>query len=452
MDFLLSLNESTVSAFQYFFDTAFGALMIFIFSQVKASRKNVVTIILLAVFSYVLVLAAIVSGNRANIGILYTLFVHAPFLLCFTLYFKVPVSITLIAHFLTYNILSTRLFFGNLSFLILQDAMPSVDAAIATRIGWILSGPLVVFSSLFLLARRFPDLVTESRNERMLLLRAMGGAYFVIQLTHLSGLVERRIDPLLMSLIFSILLYSFIISVCMYSSIVKEAEAVKARNTAYSIQMEGLARLTDAMSDYLLNTARLRHDHRHFLALIDLHSRSGNLEAIRSLVEKNLDVFGSSPSRATGDDILDGIITLFRKKAEACGAAIDVGGVSLLDIPVPRDDLCLLLSNCLENAIESVKSVSVEERRITVSVARNADTGATALLVRNPCKDRVEFAPNGSPVSRRGEGHGYGTRSMKLIVEKYKGLCGFSVEEGYFIFRAAFFARKNEADAPAVSR
>lgn len=444
MNLLLTVSEPQISAVQYFFDTLFGGLMLFVFAQVPATKKNIVSMILLVLLCYSCVLVTIASRNQANIGILYTIFVHLPFMLWSVLVFKIPVSMTLVSHFLTYNLLSSRLFFGNVSLLVLQHIVPGIHTAIATRIGWILSGPLVVFISLYLLVYRFPVLVVQNRNERMLLLWALGGAYVVIQLTHLSGIFSGQVDPLLVSLIFSILLLSFIISVSMYSSIVKEAEAIKARHTVYAQQTEGLALLTDAMSDYLQSTTRLRHDHRHFLTLIELHSKNGNLQAIENLVRDNLEVFDSSPSRVTGDDIVDGIITLFRKRAESHGVSIEITGTNLLDLPVARDDLCLLLSNCLENAIDATRKEPQGTRQITVSVTRNTDTGTLALLVRNPCTESVKFTDTGVPVSDRGDGHGFGTRSMKLIVNKHRGLCNFSVEQNHFHFRAAFFGMKQD--------
>lgn len=236
----------------------------------------------------------------------------------------------------------------------------------------------------------------------------------------------------------------------MYSSIVKKAEAIKTRNAAYSIQTEGLALLTEAMSSYIQNTARIRHDQRHLLTLINLHSNNGNLHAIQDLVKEHLAVFDTSPVRDTGDDILDGLLTLFRKRAEAYSIVIDVSGNNLLDIPVHRDDLCLLLSNCFENAIESTKTVPVDSRRITVSIARKTDTGTIALLVRNPCDKSVSFGKNGDPISHRGDSHGFGTISMKMIVAKYNGLSSFSVEENYFFFRAVFFCGSKSLSGTSI--
>ena len=53
----------------------------------------------------------------------------------------------------------------------------------------------------------------------------------------------------------------------------------------------------------------------------------------------------------------------------------------------------------------------------------------------NPCPEGIQFE-NGLPVTNA-EGHGIGVRSICAIVEKYKGLSDFSVQEGRFILRVS---------------
>ena len=45
----------------------------------------------------------------------------------------------------------------------------------------------------------------------------------------------------------------------------------------------------------------------------------------------------------------------------------------------------------------------------------------------NPCPEGIQFE-NGLPVTHA-EGHGIGVRSICAIVEKYKGLSDFSVQD-----------------------
>lgn len=447
MNYLIQLTEQQVSAFQYFLDTLYGAVMLFIFAQVSPKVKNILSFGILVLCSYSLVLCTILFKNVANIGFFYTLFVHIPFILFFILVFKKKTIVVLIAHFLIYSILSSRYFFGNLFKFLFSFFGSHIQEAIATRIGWIVSAPFLVIASIYLFGRRFPLLGSEDRTEQRLLLGSLGLAYIVIQILHISSLFQNQIEILLLSFIFFILLYSFLLSVCFYSSIIKEAEIIKTQNTAYSLQTEGLFLLNEAITNYLESTARLRHDQRHLLNILDSHANKGDLSAIKRLINKNLEVINASPQRVTGDEIIDSILTLFIKRASEFKIHIEIQGSSLLEIPISHDDLSLLLSNSLENAINATQLVSEDYRQVLLNVTKNKDTGTIALLIQNPCVNPVTFSQDGLPQSLRGETHGYGTRSMRLIVSKYNGLCSFSTEENFFIFRAVFFhAQKIKGD------
>jgi sensor histidine kinase regulating citrate/malate metabolism len=55
--------------------------------------------------------------------------------------------------------------------------------------------------------------------------------------------------------------------------------------------------------------------------------------------------------------------------------------------------------------------------------------------VRNTYQTEPVFY-QGLPVTKE-QGHGFGTKSMIHIVEKYGGVYQFSVKDGWFIFQAA---------------
>lgn len=58
-----------------------------------------------------------------------------------------------------------------------------------------------------------------------------------------------------------------------------------------------------------------------------------------------------------------------------------------------------------------------------------------SFAVRQSLSGGIQFE-NGLPVTHA-EGHGIGVRSICAIVEKYKGLSDFSVQDGRFILRVS---------------
>ena len=58
------------------------------------------------------------------------------------------------------------------------------------------------------------------------------------------------------------------------------------------------------------------------------------------------------------------------------------------------------------------------------------------LQIANSCSFPVQFCAEGIPTTSQ-PGHGLGVRSICAIVEKYKGLSDFSVQDGRFILRVS---------------
>ena len=62
--------------------------------------------------------------------------------------------------------------------------------------------------------------------------------------------------------------------------------------------------------------------------------------------------------------------------------------------------------------------------------------GRLFVQIANSCSFPVQFDAQGVPTTSQ-PGHGLGVRSICAIVEKYKGLSDFSVQDGRFILRVS---------------
>lgn len=102
------------------------------------------------------------------------------------------------------------------------------------------------------------------------------------------------------------------------------------------------------------------------------------------------------------------------------------------DIPLPETELCVLLSNGLENAIEAASQVEDEQFR-KVRVSCNIHKNNLLIYIDNSFSGKIAME-NGLPQSGR-EGHGFGSKSMVMIAEKYNGYCSFVKTDEIFMLR-----------------
>lgn len=94
-------------------------------------------------------------------------------------------------------------------------------------------------------------------------------------------------------------------------------------------------------------------------------------------------------------------------------------------------DICVLLSNLLDNAIEASESVT-EYPTITLTITNQQNY--LCILVRNRIMESVLKKNEQLKTTKRNQkNHGLGLYSVSQIVEKYEGMQNFYEKNGYFV-------------------
>lgn len=96
-------------------------------------------------------------------------------------------------------------------------------------------------------------------------------------------------------------------------------------------------------------------------------------------------------------------------------------------------EIYAMFGNMLDNAMEAVLSIDDEERRC-ISLNVREVKGYLSITMRNYCDKQLKFSEEGLPLTTKedSEYHGFGMRSIKLIVEKYDGTFSLALEDGVF--------------------
>ena len=155
------------------------------------------------------------------------------------------------------------------------------------------------------------------------------------------------------------------------------------------------------------------HDLRHRLDNLKESVDSGELEELKNAV----DIYGSDIK--TGLEALDLVIS--EKSPYLVGHKIrfsclaDIASLSY----IPRHSLYSLFENAFSNAIEAVEKLPVEKRSIHLRGMELGDY--VSIHIENPCLAEG-ILPNLDTTKKDHANHGYGLKSMRLLVERYQGL------------------------------
>lgn len=192
----------------------------------------------------------------------------------------------------------------------------------------------------------------------------------------------------------------------------------------------------DALRASQAMTVQYRHDLRHHLQYLSNCIANGQEERAQRYISSVCgEIEAQQVRRWCENEAANLILSAFAGRAEKAGVKMDVQGALPAAVTVSDGDLCVLLSNSLENALDACQPLAQagEECVISVSLRFAEKTGKFFLSVTNPCKTPVRFQ-RGVPVSSR-PGHGIGVQSICAIVERYGGGYQFLLEDGRFILR-----------------
>lgn len=176
---------------------------------------------------------------------------------------------------------------------------------------------------------------------------------------------------------------------------------------------------------------RDKHEMKNVYFYIQSLLKSGQIDELEEFVdEKLVHRFDAYEEFRTGNEILDFLLT--QKVSEAREYQIHVMTNVLLPsaLSIEENDLCGLLLNLLDNAIDASKKEKDGDIHISIRQVKNY----LEIEVKNKCSSDI-FKTNPllhttKPDSRN---HGFGLRIIDSIVKKYNGIKNVQMESSYFV-------------------
>lgn len=130
---------------------------------------------------------------------------------------------------------------------------------------------------------------------------------------------------------------------------------------------------------------RLRHDLRHHLNTLGALNAQGRQEEIADYLKQYGTVYDRlEEQKFSGDPVVDSVLEYYLAQAGEegipvkCRVSLEGGGSG-----VDAMDMTVLLGNCLENALEALRTLPAGERRLSIEIAQ---MGVMLLVrIRNTC-------------------------------------------------------------------
>lgn len=265
-----------------------------------------------------------------------------------------------------------------------------------------------------------------------------------------DGSFLRKIYPLLVHLpLFLVLLFltrralwplisiftAYLVFLLHYSKVERDKIQAEQVQNNMSMQLAQAVRQIDAMRESQDLASRYRHDLRHHLQyVLNCIENDQEDEAKKYISTICEEIEAQRVQRYCENDAVNLILSAFVGRAKKAGVTMQVLGYLSDFILASDSDLCVLLSNALENALHACAPLVEAGQDCVIDVNFHERGKKFFLQITNPCQQEKVRLVKGIPVTDQ-PGHGLGVQSICSVVAKYGGLYDFSVQDGTFILR-----------------
>ena len=174
-----------------------------------------------------------------------------------------------------------------------------------------------------------------------------------------------------------------------------------------------------------------RHDYRNHIQTMKAYAASGDWEAVsRYLDELETDLTTVDTVVKTGNAMADAILNSKISLAKSKNIPVQVDAHIPVKLQMSELDLCCIIGNLFDNAMEASLPLPEDQRLIRVYM----DMKGTQLYISFTNFTAGKKLPKAGKGFRttKGEGHGFGLQRIDAIVERLDGYLSRGSEDGAF--------------------
>ncbi|NCB29870.1 MAG: GHKL domain-containing protein [Clostridia bacterium] len=413
----------------------YGVLLSVDFAGGCASKKERYAVALLSFIIFAAQMLSYTLWGLANTKKLYPLISHFPLFLMLTFALKKPWGVALASVLTAYFCCQLPRWIGALSLCLFGTQL-------AYQAGYLLSiVPLYIFLQRYFTIAAHRAMTYSKRS--LLLFGGLPLFYYIFDYTttvytkalYAGVRMVNEFLPTAMALF-------FVAFVAVYHAEVQRRTQLEMDNAMLAGQSRRAKNEMLALQQVQQQTAIYRHDMRHHLALLSGYLEAGEIrKASEYIRQTQADIDKLVPARYCENDTVNLILSSFAKKAKQQGVTLSAQANIPAVLPLSDTELCALLSNGLENAVFAASQMHGDGEK-TVRFNCQPHKDKLLIYISNPYPGIVSMR-DGLPENTQPK-HGFGAKSIGMIVENHKGYCLFEAQDGLFMLKVVLPLREKE--------
>ena len=174
-----------------------------------------------------------------------------------------------------------------------------------------------------------------------------------------------------------------------------------------------------------------RHDYRNHIQTMKVLAAEGDLDALKKYLDKlDEDLNTVDVVVKTGNKMTDAILNSKISLAKSKGINVIADAKVPVELKMSDIDLCIVIGNLFDNAIEASLALPEQERLIRLYM--DIKNTQLYMCLTNFTSVKKLKKQGGRYVTTKGEAHGFGLVRVDDIIERYGGYISRNSEDGAF--------------------
>ena len=259
----------------------------------------------------------------------------------------------------------------------------------------------------------------------------------IIDCFYINGNIYLNLSPVLLIMFCVYLMFLSLISSIRTAAVYRDLAVSTAQLTQAKVQIEMQKDYYDSLSSQMNEIRSIRHDVHHFVGVLELLSREKRYEELDQFLSEYVEKADTQPLKVFCENVVaNSILGYYSLRFEEK----DISFHCVCSIPeqlsLSESDLCIVLGNTLENALEACEMLeNPEERYVSVEV-KNIN-GQLLIKITNTYNNELKQRDI-LLSTKSGRDHGIGFKNIKKVVDAYGGFVKIEHSETVFSLMVSF--------------
>ena len=272
------------------------------------------------------------------------------------------------------------------------------------------------------------------------------GSMFVVYTSFLMSANSQRPFSVLWS--FASLIIMLFINVLIFTIYIKLSEDMELRqkNVVYKQEIDLYNKHIEEKENSMLEFRKARHDLKNQLIFLLERCEKKEYKEVEQFLEQLIEKapFDSLTISKTDNSVVDALVNYKYTIAKRFGVEFIVKLEIPVSLPFESADMCVILGNALDNALEANIRADIEKRYVKLNMRMEMNN--LVIIIENSFDGHISKNEKGKilTVKTNKIDHGLGLGSIQEAVNKYHGFMKTSYTKNVFILEILLYGEQKK--------